>query len=430
MIRKQRNNTTWVLWIPVSGCSTIVSRSLDTWLRLGGEREYGGVLDPIFQIGLLCFGVITLARRKLNWSAVARRNLWLIVLIGYMLVSVLWSDMPVRSFRSWVKEILAVVMALVIVTQPAPQEALQSLLRRTVYILIPFSILLIKYYPDLGVIYSRYTGEIQWIGVTLQKNSLGQLCLISTFFLVWTLIRRWRGRERAVAKYQTHMEILLLLMTFWLFKGPSAWAASATSMVALSVGLATLLGLLWMKRHQMQLGARTWVIITACIIALGVITPLVGGSTVTGFTSALGRDATLTGRTEIWGSLLPDLMHQPFLGYGFSGFWNVERTLAHKIGEAHNGYLDVCLQLGFVGLFFTIMFLLSCVGKAHRILRIDFDWGSLCICFVLMTVIESIAESAIDSFNRQMMAIVLLLSISAPTAIKRQSKVQQLVVSQ
>src|SRR5204863_7548162 len=102
------------------------------------------------------------------------------------------------------------------------------------------SILFVKYYPDLGVVYSRYTGEIQWTGVAQQKNSLGALCLISSFFLVWTFIRRWGGRDDSVHKNQTRAEVVLLLTTFWLLKGPSAWAASATSIVALTIGLITL----------------------------------------------------------------------------------------------------------------------------------------------------------------------------------------------
>ena len=318
--RRDQKRSSWALWIPTLWMLTTVSRSVDDWLGMeGGSRESGGVLGPIFQTLLLCFGLITLAKRKRNWSAVARENLWLIVLIGYMFASVLWSDMPARSFRSWIREIVAVVMALVVITQPSPLEAMESVLRRTVYILIPFSILLIKYYPNLGVVFSRYTGEIQWIGVAQQKNSLGQLCLIASFFLVWTLVRRWGAREAPGGRYQTQMEILLLLMTFWLFKGPSAWAASATSMVALSVGLTALFGLLWMKKHETQLGIRTWVTVAASIIALGVISPFIGGSALTSFTAALGRDATLTGRTEIWAGLLSDVMRQPILGYGFSG---------------------------------------------------------------------------------------------------------------
>ena len=101
-------------------------------------------------------------------------------------------------------------MALLVLSEQEPWQAMQSLLRRTAYVLIPFSVLLIKYFPDLGVVYSRWTGEILWIGVTLQKNGLGRLCVISIFFLIWTFTRRWHKKEVAVGKYQPHAEALLL----------------------------------------------------------------------------------------------------------------------------------------------------------------------------------------------------------------------------
>ena len=210
----------------------------------------------------------------------------------------------------------------------------------------------LSYYHDLGVEYDIWNGEIQWTGVTLQKNGLGRLCLVSAFFLIWTLIRRWNKTDVAAGKYQTGAELLLLMMTLWLLKGPSMWAASATAIYALSLGLLTLFALLWMRKHRIQLGANVWAAIVTCIIGLGIITPFVGGSTIAAFTSTVGRNATLTGRTEVWAGLLPDVMRQPFLGYGFGSFWTLRRILDHHIGEAHNGYLEVCLGLGFVGLLF------------------------------------------------------------------------------
>src|SRR5439155_9224261 len=100
-------------------------------------------------------------------------------------------------------------------SEPSPWQAMESVLRRTVYVLIPFSMLLIKYYHELGVEYDIWNGEIQWTGVTLQKNGLGRLCLVSAFFLVWILLRRWKKTDVAAGKYHTAAEVLLLLMTLW-----------------------------------------------------------------------------------------------------------------------------------------------------------------------------------------------------------------------
>ena len=61
-----------------------------------------------------------------------------------MLVSILWSDFPLVSFKRWVKTAGTVTMALVLLTDPASLEALEAIFRRTVYILIPFSVILVK----------------------------------------------------------------------------------------------------------------------------------------------------------------------------------------------------------------------------------------------------------------------------------------------
>ena len=249
--RRQHSSASWTLWLPTLWMLSIGSRSIDAWLGVtGASRFSGGVLEPLFQAGLLFAALIFLSTRNLNWSTIIQENIWLLALLSFMLFSAVWSDSPVRTIRSWMKEFTGFTMALVILAQSSPKQALQSILRRTIYILIPFSVLLIKYYQNLGVVYNRWTGEVQWIGVTLQKNALGRLCLISAFFLLWTFSRRWSKAEPTVAKYQTLAEGAVLGITVWLFKGPSMWAASATAFYALACGLITFVMLLWMKRRH------------------------------------------------------------------------------------------------------------------------------------------------------------------------------------
>ena len=154
--------------------------------------------------------------------------------------------------------------------------------------------------------------------------------------------------------------------------------------------------------------------IIGSIIALGVITPLVGGSTVTAFTSGVSRDATLTGRTDIWAGLLPDVTQHPLFGYGFGSFWTAARIYQHDIGEAHNGYLEVCLGLGFVGVYPYGDVSAIDYNKAATLMRRDYDWGALCICVLVMTAIHNIPESSAESFTSYLMANVLFLSVCMP----------------
>lgn len=116
--------------------------------------------------------------------------------LTYMFLSTFWSDITFIALRRWVREVVVVIMSLVIMSEANPRQALESVLRRASYILIPFSLMLIKYYPALGVEYARWSGKLMWVGMSVQKNGLGRLCMVSVLFLLWALFFHLR-RERA-----------------------------------------------------------------------------------------------------------------------------------------------------------------------------------------------------------------------------------------
>lgn len=409
--RRHAPQVSFALWIPTIWMLFISTKPLGVWFDVQADAE-GSPLDRVVLTGFICLGMFLLATRQFDWFSAIKRNTWLFLLIAYMLVSILWSDIPYTSFKRWIRELGAVIMAFLVLTERDSREAVQTVLRRTVYILIPFSLLLIKYFPGYGVGFGRWGGERMWVGVTLQKNSLGRLCLIAIFFLVWTLIERWRRRDIPGNHFQIPAQVLVLLIALFLLKGPPG-VYPATAAVALGVGLATFIALVWTEKRQIYLGVNLLTTIIAFVIGLGVVTVMVGGSTVAGFSSALGRNETLTGRTDIWARLLPFFERRPILGYGVGAFWTpTTQEVVFGLNEAHNGYLDVSLALGVFGLLLTSMFLLSFSRKAQRALAHDHDWASLCIPYLLMALIHNITESSFDSFGRQLMAVLLFLSVS------------------
>ena len=66
------------------------------------------------------------------------------------LVSLLWSDFPDVAFKRWTKALGDLVMVLVVLSDREPISAVKRLFSRTEFLLIPLSVLLIKYYPTLG----------------------------------------------------------------------------------------------------------------------------------------------------------------------------------------------------------------------------------------------------------------------------------------
>ena len=133
----------------------------------------------------------------------------------------------------------------------------------------------------------------------------------------------------------------------WMTQSRAGWVVCFTYIAA----MCTLKGLGKFKRDDSRSLAVMGVLLLTA--AAGLIyqnaAPILG---------LLGRDATLTGRTDIWQAVLDSIMRRPLLGYGYGAFWNglqgesanVILACGWAVPHAHNGFLEVWLQLGLVGL--------------------------------------------------------------------------------
>jgi exopolysaccharide production protein ExoQ len=410
--QRQSKEVTRALWVPTLWILLIAGKPLGRWFQYSGGNEESSPLDRTLIVILIMAALLILSRRKFDWPRAVKDNSWLIVLVAYMLVSMLWSSMPATSFFRWVRMMPAILMAFVILTEPSPRQALESILRRSTYILIPFSFILTKYFPAYGVEYGRWSGIRMWIGVATQKNGLGRLCILSAFYLIWALTRRRQGQNPRVWKYQTYLELLILLLSLYLLMGPAHDPFySATASYSFILAIIIYSGLLLMKRAKIRLAPGFLVAIISILMIFGIVTLFTGGTTVGSAASRAGRDATLTGRTAVWTRLMPVAMRHPFLGGGIGGFWTPEKRGLFEISEAHSGYLEILLDLGIVGLLIYFIFLNSSVIKAHRELSYDYDWGVLSICLLVMVTLHNTAESSLNSLAAHMTAIIVFFSV-------------------
>ena len=360
--RRGSRGVSAAMWIPTIWMLINASRPLADWLAMRGSNESGSPLDRLLLSGLGFVGIVVLAVRRFDWKGTVRRHAALLALLAYMCVSTLWSDITLIALKRWGREWVVVVVAMVIMSEAAPRKALATLLRRTAYVLIPFSLVLIKYYPEFGRRYARWSGVEMWTGVTGQKNELGRLCMISIFFLLCALYQRRREHPKPGGRYLVWADVSIIVLAAYLLKGSD----SATSMATLGVCVTMFMGLQWLRKLKLRVPQTALLVLVILLAAYGTSAPFLAGSNVAGFTSMLGRDSTLTGRTEVWHDVLPAREQQPLLGYGFGSFWTDARRLLYDIPTAHNGYLDVMLELGEVGLVFYMVWLLSCTRQLHR----------------------------------------------------------------
>jgi len=399
------------LWIPLIWLAILASRPVVQWFYPGATLnadafEDGNPVDRTILSVLMVIAAFVLFKRKLRWSQWLRENSWLFLFFLFCGLSIVWSEFPVVAIKRWIRALGSLMMILVVLSEADPIAAVGALVRRCAYVLIPLSVLLIKYYREMAVGYNQWTGQEMLFGVTTDKNALGRLCLVSGLFILWDIITTRHNKNRHRAKLNRVVSIIMFVMIVWLLVN----ANSATSLVSFVVGSCAMIGLGLIRRRVRHIVSIA-ILTSAVVLILGL---LFNPTNVV--VTSLGRDMTLTERTDIW----KDLMNtdtNPLLGVGYDSFWLGERLKRfwqeRQINEAHNGYLEIYLELGAIGLFLFSGFLVSTLARAKRSLMSSFDYGRLRIALLFAFVLYNITEAEYKA-TTLMYFVVLLVAIDVP----------------
>jgi exopolysaccharide production protein ExoQ len=350
------------LWVPVIWMFIVATRNPAQWLSgaplaLGaGSMEDGNPLDRAIFLTLILLAFGILVSRAFRWDQFVTRNTALTIFILFALASIFWSDFPLVAFKRWFRDLGNYLMVLIVLSEPFQLEGVRTTFRRLFYLLIPLSIILIKYFPQIGMGYWEWTGEPMYQGPTTSKNVLGAVCMVSALFFLWDILTRWADRKESRTKKILAVDLVFLGMTLKLLYQ----ATSATSRVCLAIGCLVMIALhsQWGKRHV--------TLVKACVLtSFPLYLLLAFGLDLNGeFARSVGRNPSLTDRTQLWKILLS--MHtNPLVGSGYDSFWlgarfaQVFRSFGGAINEAHNGYLEIYLNLGLIGLAIIVAFLIA-----------------------------------------------------------------------
>lgn len=375
--------------------------------------EDGNPLDRTIFTMMILVELAILMSRSFNWGSFIAKNSALTALLILGLVSVLWSDFPFVSFKRWFRDFGNYLSVLVVLTDPLPLEAVRTVLRRLGYLLIPLSILLTKYFPQIGKQYEIWTGLSMYVGATTSKNMLGVLCLVCGLFYFWDTVACWSNRKERRTKRIILVNGALIGMTLWLLH----LASSATSSVCLALGCLVVLAAhtRMFKRSPVLLK----VLVPTCFLLYLI---LAFGFNLNGsLAGTIGRNGNLTGRTDLWRILLG--MHiNPLLGTGYESFWLGPRLewVYYKFGyvnEAHNGYLELYLSQGLIGLFLLVAFLIASYRTICRRLSPFSNFASLSLALWTVLLFYNVTEAAFKS-SHLMCLTFLFGAIAVPSRVK------------
>jgi O-antigen ligase len=389
--------TSKALWLPVIWIWIVGSRSVSAWLGVGptegNVQLEGSPFDAVIFGVLMAAAIGVLIRRRRRTRTLLAANWPILIYFFYCLISVAWSYHPDVSFKRWIKAIGDLAMVLVIVTEPQLPDALKRLISRVGFLLLPASVLLIKYYGDLGRVYDP-GGVAMNAGVTIGKNQLGVMLLVISLGTLWRIIILMRARGQP--NRGRHLLAQIVLLAFGIALLQMANSATSTACFVLGSVIILVTGLHTIRNQP----ARVHMLCSA-IVLTGGLTLLFGGESVA--TNALGRSLNLSGRTEIWAAAIPAAPNS-IIGAGFESFWispNVQKFRHGLVGwwhpedlnEAHDGYIEVYLNLGWIGVCLISLILITGYGRSVAAFRLNPSIGSLMLAYIVAAAVHSITEA-------------------------------------
>jgi exopolysaccharide production protein ExoQ len=420
--REKAERVSYALWIPGLWIGISASRPVSLWFGFQGGGNLGLDGSPVdaavFGI-LLVLGIGVLMRRSSRTRTLLAANGPIVIYFLFCFVSIVWSTHADVSFKRWTKAIGDLVMALIIATDTSPVAAFRRLVSRLGMVLFPISVLFIYYYGELGRGYTE-DGLQMNTGVTTSKNCLGLIVLVISLAVFWNVRWLYVHKEEPNRNRRLVAQGTLLAFGLALFR----LADSSTCKACFVLG--TLLIFILNRNAFRRRPARVHALCLATLL-IGGASLLFGGQGVVA--GALSRGSNLSGRTEIWEAVIPAASN-PIVGDGFESFWNskgadqARQTLVNEgfsafvisgLQEAHNGYIEIYLQLGWIGVCLIAFVIISGYKRALSAYRREPELGSLFLAYVASGTIYGITEAGFRTMCPNL--IFLLMTIVSATAV-------------
>lgn len=362
--------------------------------------------DPLQQVMflgvyLVCFALVLLRIEQVLEAV--RRDGFLLALIAFVCLSCIWATDPVLSLRRAGAFLGSAAFGYYLVASFSRREIL-ILLATALGVATGLSLIFVLLIPDLGI--ADTFDQRGWRGIYLHKNTLGRLMALAV--PIFAIVGRVLPQLRVM---------------WWVLAGCAGvllvFSLSRTSLIVLVVLLPVLTTFRILRWH--------YTLLVPAIVGVLVIGSL-ATSWVVGnaerLAATLDRDITLTGRTDLWEAVFAQIERSPWIGYGYSGFWlgyegpsaAVWRANRWHPVHAHNGLLDVFVELGLVGLVIFLFVLGRALLRSATLVRSsrapDAIWPLAYLTFVLLS---NMTEAAILRQNSIFWVMFVVACISAKT---------------
>ena len=339
----------------------------------------GAIVDTLLNAVSYAILIYLILRLWKGFIYVGSKGVLQLLLLAIILFSVLWSA-DMSSSLDYLKGLIRIYLLAIYL---AMRYSIREQMRLIAIALGTSAVLsiVLSSIPSFGGIHKAPELAGMWSGIFGHKNELGYMMAWSAgvFSHLALSVNRFRWLMWGIFGISVCLIIL---------------SRSTTSLTI----LITMISLIPLYRTIQKTNYKLQVIMVSFALLLLIFISMFLVSNVESLVGASGKDLTLNGRTDLWDFIFAKIFERPWFGYGFYGFW--DSSIADSLrrqhpwaSNAHNGFLEMILELGIVG--FTVF--------AAGLIR-----------FVMMALnrIVSIANKPEDYWSMQMLVIIIIINFS------------------
>lgn len=324
--------------------------------------------------------------RLQRFTYVGTRDVALLLLLCVTVLSFFWSAAPNFTLDETKAVIRNTLLGVYLATYYTPKKQMK-LFTWVVCLGAIISIALIVAVPGYGIKFGL--NETFWKGLYAHKQYLGRIMTLGAMSCLLMMFDE-RNRHRLIALFGFLLTTLFVLLS-----------GSKTSLVII---LLSLFFMPFYKLMRQKYKLRTFLLSTGLLVIASVAVIIIGNLE-TIVVDILGKNMELSSRTPVWELAIGKGLERPLLGYGYAGFWTsdasqfiIDQTWAGSAGSgrfhAHNGFVDVFLQVGLVGLVLCMINVLAIIPRAITLIKATRGTESFWILqFILLTLLFNVTET-------------------------------------
>jgi exopolysaccharide production protein ExoQ len=387
-----------------------------------GDISSANTADRILKICMIAISLYVIASRwPLTRSLAKNANLGAAMLLALAPLSALWSISPSDTLLRSVSLAAIVLVCFAVSLAGWHRQRFQQLTIPPLMLILVGSLVLGVMFPDE---ITEFGDDLSlrgaWHGITLTKNQFGMTASLGVIICA----SRWLAQQGRAP---------------WsIVGGAVAFTCLILSKSNTSL-FATLLCLIFMvlvirvpvikQRYSTHLTVA--IAVTLLLYELAIQNVIPGAYTLlTPIRELTGKDATLSARTIIWDIIKDHIQYAPYLGSGYGAYWigplpeSPSYVFTYRMyfypTEAHNGYLDIVNDLGYLGLACLLVFIVFYIRQALELMRTDRSQAALYLALLFQGMVMNMSES--EWLARDSIFVILLLGTACLSRALRDAR--------